>query len=303
MNNITISHTEKSTRKVSHNFFVLENEMSLHKIQSEEGVECELMSNVDKGIIQLSMCSEGAMKFWFGPSYSMDLTSNQVMTLYNPAMDLPHRIDLKDSVNLVVLFISVTQLHQLFVKESEELHFLQGDSALQKFYAKDEMKASLGMCVNQILTTQLSPQSEKLFMKGKAFEILSHYFHKSDTGGDLYESCPFLKDYDNVKKIKEAKEIILDRMTDPPTIKVLAEEVEMSEYQLKLGFKNIYGATIYGYLNNYKLNQGMVMLDSGEYKVKDAAYALGYVNPSHFIAAFKKKFGTTPKKYVMSLNK
>ena len=88
-------------------------------------------------------------------------------------------------------------------------------------------------------------------------------------------------------------------MTDPPTIKVLAEEVEMSEYQLKLGFKNIYGATIYGYLNNYKLNQGMVMLDSGEYKVKDAAYALGYVNPSHFIAAFKKKFGVTPKKYLM----
>jgi AraC family transcriptional activator of pyochelin receptor len=29
---------------------------------------------------------------------------------------------------------------------------------------------------------------------------------------------------------------------------------------------------------------------------------IGYSTSSHFIAAFKKKFGTTPKKYVMSLN-
>ncbi len=295
---VRVANTEKSTQKVSNHSYTLEKEMSLHVIRTEEGAECEITSEVKKGIIQLSMCAEGNMKFWFGPSYSMDLSSQQVMTLYNPVMELPHRIDVNGAASLVILFISVTELHNLFIKESEELHFLKGDGALQKFYAKDEMKPTLGMCVNQILTTQLSPQSEKLFMKGKAFEILSHYFHKSE-GGDLYESCPFLKDYSNVKKIKEAKEIILSQMTDPPTIKALAAQVEMSEYQLKLGFKNIYGATIYGYLNDYKLNQGMSMLDSGEYKVKDAAYALGYTNPSHFITAFKKKFGVTPKKYLM----
>ncbi len=296
---IELSSIGKNTREPSRRSFTLEKDMSLHVIRTEPGGEHEIMSAVDKGTVQISMCLDGEMKFWFGPSYSMDLISNQVMTLYNPVMDLPHRIDVNGKADLVVLFISVTQLHQLFVKESEELHFLKGDSALQKFYAKNEMRAPLGMCVKQILNTELSPQSEKLFMRGKAFEILSHYFHKSDAAGDIYDSCPFLKDYDNVMKIKEAKEIILDRMTEPPTIKALAEEVEISEYQLKLGFKNIYGSTIYGYLTDYKMNQGMSMLESGDYKVKDAAYALGYVNPSHFIAAFKKKFGVTPKKYLM----
>jgi len=29
---------------------------------------------------------------------------------------------------------------------------------------------------------------------------------------------------------------------------------------------------------------------------------VGYSTASHFIAAFKKKFGTTPKKYLMSLS-
>ena len=30
------------------------------------------------------------------------------------------------------------------------------------------------------------------------------------------------------------------------------------------------------------------------------AYQIGHTNPSHFIAAFKKKFGVTPKKYLMA---
>ncbi|MBL0110644.1 MAG: AraC family transcriptional regulator [Saprospiraceae bacterium] len=29
------------------------------------------------------------------------------------------------------------------------------------------------------------------------------------------------------------------------------------------------------------------------------AYALRYSNPSHFITAFKKQYGVTPKKYLM----
>jgi len=31
--------------------------------------------------------------------------------------------------------------------------------------------------------------------------------------------------------------------------------------------------------------------------VNEVAFDIGYTNPSHFIAAFKKKFGTTPRKY------
>jgi AraC-like DNA-binding protein len=43
------------------------------------------------------------------------------------------------------------------------------------------------------------------------------------------------------------------------------------------------------------------MLQSGKYKVNEVASAIGYTNPSHFIAAFKKKFGYTPKKFLLSI--
>ena len=45
------------------------------------------------------------------------------------------------------------------------------------------------------------------------------------------------------------------------------------------------------------------LLESNQFNVNEVGLKVGYSTSSHFIAAFKKKFGTTPKKYVMSLNK
>ena len=44
------------------------------------------------------------------------------------------------------------------------------------------------------------------------------------------------------------------------------------------------------------------LLDSGTYNVNEVGIKIGYSTASHFIAAFKKKFGTTPKKYLVSLS-
>jgi AraC-like DNA-binding protein len=102
-----------------------------------------------------------------------------------------------------------------------------------------------------------------------------------------------------VRKIKQAKEYLLKNLDASPSLKELAKAVSVNEYQLKAGFKEIYGQTVHSFLLDHKLDQSRLLLDSGKYLVNEAAYQLGYTNPSHFIAAFKKKFGVTPKKYLM----
>ena len=44
------------------------------------------------------------------------------------------------------------------------------------------------------------------------------------------------------------------------------------------------------------------MLNTKKYNINEISIKLGYSTSSHFIAAFKKKFGTTPKKYLMSVS-
>jgi AraC-like DNA-binding protein len=128
-------------------------------------------------------------------------------------------------------------------------------------------------------------------------EILSLYF---STKKPNTESCPFLNDQETVRKIKHAKEYLLKNLESPPSLKELAKFAGLNEYQLKVGFKEIYGNTVYGYLLDHKLDHSRALLDSNKFQVNEVAYEIGYTNPSHFIAAFRKKFGITPKKYLMS---
>ena len=69
---------------------------------------------------------------------------------------------------------------------------------------------------------------------------------------------------------------------------------------LKEGFKQIYGTTVYGFLFDYKMELARKLLESGGHNVNEVGLKVGYSTASHFIAAFKKQYGTTPKKYIQS---
>ena len=126
------------------------------------------------------------------------------------------------------------------------------------------------------------------------------YFNKNEDANS--EQCPFLIDEDNVRKIRRAKEIIVQQMVEPPSLEQLSREIDLSLSKLKEGFKQLYGETVYGYLLNHKMEEARRMLSSGKYNVNEVGLKIGYSTASHFIAAFKKKFGTTPKKYLLSLS-
>ena len=49
------------------------------------------------------------------------------------------------------------------------------------------------------------------------------------------EQCPYLADEDNVRRIRMAKEIMISRMAEPPTLAELSQEVGLSLKKLKEG--------------------------------------------------------------------
>jgi AraC-like DNA-binding protein len=83
---------------------------------------------------------------------------------------------------------------------------------------------------------------------------------------------------------------------------MLSESIGLSLNKLKEGFKQLYGDTVFGYLLDHKMEEARRMLASKNYNVNEVGLKIGYSTSSHFIAAFKKKYGTTPKKYLMSLS-
>ena len=78
-------------------------------------------------------------------------------------------------------------------------------------------------------------------------------------------------------------------MAEPPGLQELADEIGLNLNKLKMGFKQIYGDTVYGFLFDYKMDFARKLLDSGSYNVNEVGFKIGYSTGSHFIAAFKKK--------------
>lgn len=91
-------------------------------------------------------------------------------------------------------------------------------------------------------------------------------------------------------------------MAEPPSLQSLADQVQLSLKKLKEGFKQLYGDSVYSFLLDHKMEVARKLLESGNHNVNEVGLRIGYSTSSHFIAAFKKKYGTTPKKYIMSLS-
>ena len=195
--------------------------------------------------------------------------------------------------------MSITKFHQLFSREANYISFLNEENKERKYYKDGVITPAMAVVLSQLLHYNLHPSLKELYTKGKVYELLSLYFNRP-AEADIAQ-CPFLADEENVVKLKKAKEIIIARMVEPPTLQELSDEIGLSLNKLKEGFKQIYGDSVYSFLFDYKMEVARQLLDSGSYNVNEVGLKVGYSTASHFIAAFKKKYGTTPKKYVMSL--
>ena len=222
------------------------------------------------------------------------------MLLYNPQKALPIEVELAPDTWMVSVLISITKFHSLFSSDADHISFLSPDNNSKKYYDNLPFSSSIAVVLSQILQAKVHDSMKSLYFKGKVYELLCLYFNKNEDPS--IEQCPFLVDEENVQKIRKAKKIILDKMSDPPSLEQLAIEVELSLKKLKDGFKQIYGDTVFAYLLDHKMDEARKMLDSRKYNVNEVSLKLGYSTASHFIAAFKKKYGTTPKKYIGSVS-
>lgn len=279
--------------KIEDGFYIL-------KFQNEENQPQRISREIDSTYIQFHFCLKGNGKFLFNnSSYEVPLKEEYSLLLYNPQRDLPLNLDLHPKSWLVSLVISIKKFHSMFSQEASYIPFLSEENSDKKYYKDGDISPSMAIVLNQLMNFNLMPSIKSLYFKAKAYELLSLYFNR--TGDNSVDQCPFLVDEENVMKIRRAKDIVIARMAEPPSLQELSTEIGLSLKKLKEGFKQIYGDSVYSFLFDYKMEYARKLLDSGEFNVNEVGLKLGYSTASHFIAAFKKKFGTTPKKYVMSL--
>jgi len=256
------------------------------------------LKGVENTFIQLHFCVNCASSLFFNEHYSLEMKDNKSILLYNPKQNLPINLTVQPKGKHLILIVSIKVFHSFFSKVAGLIPFLNEDNKDKKYYLDKELTPSEVLIVNQIFKEQIHNTLHDLYLKGKIYELLSLYFNKKDDGN---QACPFLEDEDNVEKIKKAKQIVINNMADPPSLQEIADEITLSVSKLKEGFKHIYGDTVFNFLLDYKLEFARRLLLSKKYNISEISNQIGYSTASHFISAFKKKYGTTPKQYMMNL--
>ena len=291
----------KSVAKGTFNEIIVENGFFVLTYKNENDRVERLERDIDSSYIQFHFCTKGAAAFIFNQgNYSLGISEDTSLLLYNPQRDLPIQLDLQPHSWLISLLISIKTFHSLFSTDTDYVTFLSEENKDKKYYEDGKITPSMAVVLNQLINANFNVSVKHLYAKGKAYELLSLFFNMSEDAN--IEQCPFLVDEVNIAKLKKAKDIITSNFAEPPTLKELSEAIGLSLKKLKEGFKQIYGDTVYGFLFDYKMEHARRLLESGDYNVNEVGLKVGYSTSSHFIAAFKKKFGTTPKRYLMGLN-
>ena len=275
--------------KIEDKFFVLKSENDSERSYS-------LNKELDTTFIQFHFVLEGEASFSFNAgTYKMNVLKGKYIVLYNPKKSLPVNATLSPKSHTLSVLISIKKFHKLFSEDNNNIQFLKDENINQKYYYENEISNPIFLVLNELKRYDINSSTKNLFLKAKIYELFSHLYNRNR---DLnIEQCPFLTNEENFKKIKKAKDIIISNMTNPPTLIDLSKEINLSLKKLKEGFKKIYGKPVFQFLLEYKMELAKKLLAENNYNVNEVSLKLGYSTASHFITAFKNKYGLTPKNF------
>ena len=170
---------------------------------------------------------------------------------------------------------------------------IEGDSAPLFHRPVGKITPAMQTVLWQIINAPYQGIVQRVYLESKTLELLALQLAQFIEAEEDVKIICNLK-AGEIEKIHQAKEILIDNMTEPPTLLDLAQQVGIYHMKLKQGFRELFGITPFGYLHNHRMEMAQNLLLENQLNVMMVASAVGYSNPSHFAAAFKKKFGISP---------
>lgn len=104
-----------------------------------------------------------------------------------------------------------------------------------------------------------------------------------------------LSEYDQ-ERLRFARDYLLQHTQLPPTLPELARLAGLNECKLKRGFKALFGQPAFAYLAEWRLLDARRRLTADPaLTASEVAFELGYASLQHFSAAYKQRFGHSPR--------
>lgn len=100
-----------------------------------------------------------------------------------------------------------------------------------------------------------------------------------------------------IDKIKVIRQYLIDNVAQHITLNELSQKFSFPLTSMKLCFKEVYGSTINGYMQAYRVQMAAKFLRETTDCVTEIALKVGYQNSSKFAELFKQFMGQSPSEY------
>ncbi|MEH2180273.1 helix-turn-helix transcriptional regulator [Nostoc sp.] len=177
---------------------------------------------------------------------------------------------------------------------SKELRHLVKRSDQSTYERYGTQTPVMQVVLQQILQCPYQGVTKRVYLESKVWELTALVIEQET---QIFQG--FLEVYplrpSEIDCVYHAKEILLKNHDNPPSLIQLARQVGLNDRKLKLGFRSVFGTTVFGYLHNYRMELAHNLLIQGHMNITEVAQKVGYASLPSFSNAFRKKFGITPK--------
>lgn len=193
--------------------------------------------------------------------------------------------------------LATYQLQFDFYNEFLEVYVSDFESInLDQFipFNQKEICCNTQMLLHDIVKCKYSGILKNMFLESKALSLLLCFQNEQNALQAFCSSCKFLSKPIEKDKIFKAKEIILSALDKPYTIPELAMIIGINQCYLKKGFKEIFGKTVYDFVQDQRMMKAKLLLTTTTLSVSQVADQIGFSSQSNFSTAFKKFTGVFP---------
>jgi len=156
-----------------------------------------------------------------------------------------------------------------------------------------EITPAMRIILNDIAHCHFEGLLKKVYLESKVIELLVMQIDYFNSKTEIQTDMKLRPE--DIEKLHYIKQTITESPEDEYSMHRLSELAGINDFKLKKGFKSLFGNTVFGYINDLRMEKAKTLLMETGSSIVDISMRIGYKYPQHFTKAFKKKFGYLPK--------
>ncbi|WP_437917718.1 helix-turn-helix transcriptional regulator [Sphingobacterium sp. LRF_L2] len=215
---------------------------------------------------------------------------------YIPSVQTTHEV--KEGVEYSYFIAVISKDYYLNLIKRDSLlhkHFVDDiEKGIYASFSEEDLMATYEMqhTIAELVESKKTGEIRRLHTESRVVELLMYQFEQYNDKMQQHDAPLFNEE--DIARLEHARQILEQRLANPPTQKELAMEVLMSESKLRKDFKEYFSVTIHDYLTRVRMEKARSYLLEEKMSVYEVALLTGFGHQNNFSSAFKKYYGVSP---------